>query len=67
MSGLVLLLIYKKMEKNLEQFKNPYDSQYVAPYGYSFFNEEGKNIGRIIWRNNVKGVYLDECKEEWGL
>lgn len=54
---------------SINQYKSPYKgcNQYVAPYGFSFFDKKGKNLGRIIWMNNVKGVYLDECKEEWGL
>lgn len=48
-------------------FKNPYINQYVAPYRYCFFNSEGRKLGRIIWVNNVEGIYLDECDEEWGL
>lgn len=53
---------------DIKQFKCPYDgcNQYVAPYRYSFFRGE-KNLGRIIWENNVNGVYLDRNDEEWGL
>jgi hypothetical protein len=50
-----------------EQYKNPYYNQYVAPYRYSFFNFEGKKLGRIIWENNVDGIYIDKCDSEWGL
>ena len=55
------------MNKLLEQYKNPYYNQYVAPYGYCFFNKDGKKLGRIIWVNNVDGIYIDKCDEEWGL
>ena len=48
-------------------FKNPYINQYVAPYGYAFFNAEGKCLGRIIWINNPNGIYIDKCEKEWGL
>ena len=44
-------------------YKNPYCNQYVAPYGYAFFYN-GECQGRIIWRNNVEGYYID--KEEDG-
>ena len=56
-----------KMNKLLEQYKNPYYDQYVAPYRYCFFNHEGNKLGRIIWVNNVDGIYIDKCDEEWGL
>lgn len=55
------------MNKLLEQYKNPYYNQYVAPYRYCFFNSEGKKLGRIIWVNNVDGIYIDKCDSEWGL
>lgn len=51
---------------NIKEYKNPYCNQYVAPYRYSFFRN-GKNLGRIIWENNIKGIYLNNDDEEWGL
>ena len=52
----------------MQQYNNPLNrQQYVAPYGYAFFNSEGKKLGRIIWTNNVDGIYIDKCDEEWGL
>lgn len=57
----------KMMNKLLEQYKSPYYNQYVAPYGYCFYNKDGKKLGRIIWVNNVDGIYIDKCDEEWGL
>jgi hypothetical protein len=48
-------------------FKNPYTNQYVAPYGYCFYNHEGEKLGRVIWVTNVEGIYLDQCFEEWGI
>lgn len=51
----------------LKIFKNPYCNQYVAPYRYCFFNAEGIKLGRIIWVNNVDGIYIDKCDLEWGL
>lgn len=48
-------------------YKNPYNNQYVAPYRYCFFNSEGNKLGRIIWVNNVDGIYIDKCDKEWGL
>lgn len=47
--------------------KNPYSNQYVAPYRYAFFNEDGKCLGRVIWINNVDGIYIDKCDSVWGL
>ena len=47
--------------------KNPYSNQYVAPYRYAFFNEDGKCLGRVIWVNNVDGIYIDKCDSVWGL
>jgi hypothetical protein len=41
--------------------------QYVAPYRYCFFDSEGNKLGRIIWTNNVQGIYIDKCDTEWGL
>lgn len=52
---------------SIGMYKNPYYDQYVAPYRYCFFNSEGKKLGRIIWENNVDGIYIDKCDEEWGL
>ena len=48
-------------------YKNPYINQYVAPYRYCFFSSDGQKLGRIIWANNVEGIYLDECDDEGGL
>lgn len=48
-------------------FKNPYTNQYVAPYRYCFFSSGGHKLGRVIWTNNVNGIYIDQCDEEWGL
>ena len=45
------------MNKLLEQCKNPYWNQYVAPYG-CHFEREGKNLGRILWINNVEGIII---------
>lgn len=47
--------------------KNPYSDQYVAPYRYCFFNENGERLGRIIWVKKIDGIYIDKCDEEWGL
>ena len=46
----------KKMN-NILQYKNPYNNQYVAPYGYSFYYE-GVNQGRIIWTASPEGYYI---------
>ena len=47
--------------------KNMITNQYVAPYRYCFFDENGNKLGRIIWLTNVDGIYIDKCDEEWGL
>ena len=41
--------------------------QYNAPYRYAFFNKDGKCLGRIIWTNNVDGIYIGKCDSEWTL
>jgi len=51
---------------SIGMYKNPYNNQHVAPYGYAFYYQ-GKKLGRIIWVNNVDGIYIDKCDEEWGL
>lgn len=43
--------------RNIKQYKNPYNNQYVAPYGYSFYNN-GVNQGRIIWTSSPEGYYI---------
>ena len=63
----LISIMTKMMNKLLEQYKSPYYNQYVAPYRYCFFNSEGKKLGRIIWENNVDGIYIDKCDSEWGL
>ena len=55
------------MNKLLEQYKNSYYEQYVAPYRYCFFNSEGKKVERIIWVNDVDCIYIGKWEEEWGL
>lgn len=47
-------------------FKNPYNDDYYAPYGYAFF-KDGKKLGRIIHTKYIDGIYLDKCDEEWGI
>lgn len=51
----------------IKMYKSPYMNQYVAPFKYCFFDKNGKKLGRIIWANNVDGIYIDKCEEEWGL
>jgi hypothetical protein len=48
--------------KLLEQYKNPYWNQYVAPYR-CHFEREGKNLGRIIWTHNVDGITIEEDED----
>lgn len=54
------------MNKLLEQYKNPYYNQYVAPYRYCFY-KDGRKLGRIIWTNNVEGITIEKDDKEWGL
>lgn len=42
---------------DISEYKNPYNNQYVAPYGYGFYYN-GEFQGTIIWRDNVKGYIL---------
>ena len=49
MLELVLDLIYGEVKMNsIRMYKNAYDNQYVAPYGYCFYLN-GVNKVRIIW------------------
>lgn len=45
------------MKNNITQYKNPYVSQYTAPYGYHF-ERDGINYGRIAWFSNVNGIII---------
>lgn len=45
------------MKNNILQYKNPYNNQYVAPYGYSFYYQ-GVCQGRIIWTASPEGYYI---------
>lgn len=47
---------------NITQYKNPYVSQYTAPYGYHF-ERDGINYGRIAWFSNVNGITIVEDEE----
>ena len=49
----------KIMNKLIEQYKNPYNNQYVAPYGYCFYMN-GVNQGRIIWTSRPENYYIDK-------
>lgn len=50
-------IMTRKMNKLLEQYKNPYNNQYVAPQGYSFYYQ-GVNQGRIIWTSSPENYYI---------
>lgn len=43
----------------LQVFKNPYQNQYICQQGYHFVRD-GKNIGRVLWTNNVDGYYIEK-------
>lgn len=51
-----------KTRNNITQYKNPYVSQYTAPYGYHF-ERDGINYGRIAWFSNVNGVTIEKDEE----
>lgn len=42
-------------------YKCPWDNQYVAPQGYSFYRGT-ERLGRIVWLRNheVEGIYVDK-------
>ena len=44
---------------SIGMYKNPYNNQYVAPYGYSFYLN-GVNQGRIIWTSSPENYYIDK-------
>ena len=52
-------MMTKIMNKLIEQYKNPYNNQYVAPYGYCFYMN-GVNQGRIIWTSRPENYYIDK-------
>lgn len=43
--------------ESILRYKNPYDNQYVAPKGYSFYRN-GVNIGKIIWTSSPEEYYV---------
>lgn len=40
--------------------------QYVAPDYYSFYDVNGKRLGKIIWRkmSEIEGIYIDKDDDE---
>lgn len=56
-----LMKIMVKMMNKLYEYKNPYYNQYVAPYMHHF-EKDGKDLGRIIWVNNVDGITIEKDK-----
>lgn len=49
---------------NIEEYKNPYNNQYVCPDGYSFYFN-GVNQGRVIWTSSPEGYYIKkDVKDE---
>lgn len=60
MLELVSDLIYGEVKMNsIGMYKNPYNNQYVAPYGYCFYLN-GVNQGRIIWTSMPENYYIDK-------
>lgn len=51
-----------KMKNNINQYKNPYVNQYVAPIGYHF-ERDGINYGRIAWFSNVNGITIEKDED----
>lgn len=47
---------------SIGMYKNPWCNQYVAPYGYAFYDTKGNCLGKIIWRkkSEVNGIYIDK-------
>lgn len=46
-------------KNSINKYKNPYNNQYVAPYGYAFYYQ-GVNQGRIIWTSSPEGYFIDK-------
>lgn len=49
----------RKKMNSIGMYKNPYNNQYVAPFGYAFYYQ-GVNQGRIIWTSNPENYYIDK-------
>ena len=47
------------MKNNIKQYKNPYVSQYTAPYGYHF-ERDRVAYGRIASFSNVYGITIEK-------
>lgn len=47
---------------NISIYKNPYNNQYVAPQGYSFYYN-GECQGRIIWTSSPENYYIKKDEE----
>lgn len=52
--------MYRTWNKMLGQW------QYVAPDYYSFYDVNGKRLGKIIWRkmSEIEGIYIDKDDDE---
>ena len=48
---------------SIRMYKNPYDNQYVAPFGYAFYYQ-GVNQGRIIWTSSPENYYIKKDEED---
>lgn len=46
--------------------KNPFEHQYIANQGYHFVDSSGRNIGRILWINNIEGVMIEKDEDNIG-
>lgn len=57
-----LMILMTKVMNKLMQYKNPYYNQYVAPYN-CHFEKDGRNLGRIIWVNNVDGITIEQDED----
>lgn len=47
---------------NINQYKNPYNNQYVCPDGYNFYYN-GICQGRIIWTSTPELYYVKEDED----
>ena len=52
----------RRMKMKLYE-KNPYCNQYIAHQGYHFTDYDGRNIGRIIWINNIDGITIEKDED----
>lgn len=47
---------------SINNLKNPYVDQYVAPFGYHF-ERNNINYGRVAWFSNVDGITIEKDED----